>query len=189
MVVLGKLREDDKAQYAHILQTNTERRWGLTTDILWQLPLPPPPQKKHKKTESTSESVVHIFQTIFTVLTWKSWFCCKSYYRFTASSKASSPQSAICAAAFNLQYPLVSLTSDSSCLRLLPRLLVPSTLPFIFPSIACFRRQHLTNPEETKTMLYLWKESHIRPYKRFTSCLYFLIVFSPEGGLRSQNVL
>jgi len=34
MVVLGKLREDDKAQYAHILQTNTERRWGLATDIL-----------------------------------------------------------------------------------------------------------------------------------------------------------
>jgi len=32
MVVLGKLHEDDKAQYGYILQTNTERRWGITTD-------------------------------------------------------------------------------------------------------------------------------------------------------------
>jgi len=52
MVVLGKLHEDDKAQYAYILQTNIERRWELTTDILWQLPL-----KKSKKRKGTSESV------------------------------------------------------------------------------------------------------------------------------------
>ena len=40
-------------------------------------------------------------------------------------------------------YPLLSLTSSSSFLRLLPRLLVTSISPFIFPSITCFRRQFL----------------------------------------------
>ena len=44
---------------------------------------------------------------------------------------------------FNWQYPLLSLRSSSSFLRLLPRLLVTSICPFIFPSITCFRRQFL----------------------------------------------
>jgi hypothetical protein len=47
------------------------------------------------------------------------------------------------ASSFNFQYPLVSLRSSSSCLRLLPRLPVTSILPSIFPSITCFRRQFL----------------------------------------------
>ena len=40
-------------------------------------------------------------------------------------------------------YPLLSLRSSSSFLRLLPCLLVTSVSPFIFPSITCFRRQFL----------------------------------------------
>ena len=44
---------------------------------------------------------------------------------------------------FNSQYPLLSLRSSSSFLHLLPRLLVTSICPFIFPSITCFRRQFL----------------------------------------------
>ena len=47
------------------------------------------------------------------------------------------------ASSFNWQYPLLSLRSSSSFLRLLPRLLVTSFCPFIFPSITCFRRQFL----------------------------------------------
>ena len=47
------------------------------------------------------------------------------------------------ASSFNWQYPLLSLRSSSSFLRLLPRLLVTSICPFIFPSITCFRRQFL----------------------------------------------
>ena len=43
----------------------------------------------------------------------------------------------------NLQYPHFSLRSSSSCLPLLPRLPITSTLPSIFPSIPCFRRQFL----------------------------------------------
>jgi len=43
---------------------------------------------------------------------------------------------------FNFQYPLFSLWSSSSCLRLL-RLPVLSTYPYNFPSITCFRRQFL----------------------------------------------
>ena len=47
------------------------------------------------------------------------------------------------ASSFNWQYPLPSLRSSSSFLRLLPRLLVTSICPFIFPSIICFTRQFL----------------------------------------------
>ena len=44
---------------------------------------------------------------------------------------------------FKWEYPLLSLRSSSSFLRLLPRLLVTSISPFICPSITCFRRQFL----------------------------------------------
>ena len=47
------------------------------------------------------------------------------------------------ASSFNWQYPLLSLRSSSSFLRLLPRLLVTSICPFFFPSITCCRRQFL----------------------------------------------
>jgi len=47
------------------------------------------------------------------------------------------------ASSFKLEYPLLSLRSSSSFLRFLPRLLVTSISPFIFPSITCFRRQFL----------------------------------------------
>ena len=47
------------------------------------------------------------------------------------------------ASSFTWQYPLLSLRSSSSFLRLLPRLLVTSICPFIFPSIICFTRQFL----------------------------------------------
>ena len=40
-------------------------------------------------------------------------------------------------------YPLLSLRSSSSFLRLLPCPFVTSISPFIFPSITCFRRQFL----------------------------------------------
>ena len=52
----------------------------------------------------------------------------------------SSPHTAqFSAASFNFHYPVVSLRSSSSCIRLLPPLPVNS----LFPSIACFRRQFL----------------------------------------------
>jgi hypothetical protein len=47
------------------------------------------------------------------------------------------------ASSFKWKYPLLSPRSSSSFLRLLPRLLVTSICPFIFPSITCFRRQFL----------------------------------------------
>ena len=47
------------------------------------------------------------------------------------------------ASSFKWEYPLLSLRSSSSFLLLLPRLLVTSISPFIFPSITCFRRQFL----------------------------------------------
>jgi hypothetical protein len=45
------------------------------------------------------------------------------------------------ASSFKWEYPLLSLRSSSSFLRLLPRLPVTSIPPFILPSITCFRRQ------------------------------------------------
>jgi hypothetical protein len=47
------------------------------------------------------------------------------------------------ASSFKWAYPLLSLRSSSSFLRLLPRLPVTSILPFIFPSITCCGRQFL----------------------------------------------
>ena len=47
------------------------------------------------------------------------------------------------ASSFKWEYPLLSVRSSSSFLRLLPCLLVTSISPFIFPSITCFRRQFL----------------------------------------------
>jgi len=44
---------------------------------------------------------------------------------------------------FNWECPLLFLRSSNSFLRLLPRLLLTSISPFIFPSITCFRRQFL----------------------------------------------
>jgi hypothetical protein len=47
------------------------------------------------------------------------------------------------ASSFRCEYPLLSLRSSSSFLRLLPRLPVTSIPPFIFPSITCRRRQFI----------------------------------------------
>ena len=47
------------------------------------------------------------------------------------------------ASSFKWEYPLLPLSSSSSFLCLLPRLLATSISPFIFPSITCFRRQFL----------------------------------------------
>jgi hypothetical protein len=63
------------------------------------------------------------------------------YYRSAASSKASSPHSAIYC--FPLQFPVSSRFPKiiSSCLRLILRVPVTFSLPFISYSITCFRRQ------------------------------------------------
>ena len=50
---------------------------------------------------------------------------------------------------FKWQYPLLSLRSSSSFLRLLPRLPVTSILPFIFPSITRCRRQFLRKYDQS----------------------------------------
>jgi len=47
------------------------------------------------------------------------------------------------ASSFKWEYPLLSLRSSSSFLRLLPRLPIISIPPCIFPSITCCRRQFL----------------------------------------------
>ena len=66
------------------------------------------------------------------------------------------------ASSFNWQSPLLSLRSSSSFLRLLPRLLVTSICPFIFPSITCCRRQFLCN---------------IKKYATYFKCVKYFILF------------
>ena len=68
-------------------------------------------------------------------------FSSLSYDRSKASSKASSPHSAIQSFLLQMRVSSISLTSSSSFLRLLPRLPVTSIPPFIFPLITRCRRQ------------------------------------------------
>jgi ABC-type anion transport system duplicated permease subunit len=53
------------------------------------------------------------------------------------------------------QNPLISFSSSSCCLRLLPHIPVTSILSFIFPLIACFRRKFLGNTRQITFYLFL----------------------------------
>jgi hypothetical protein len=86
-------------------------------------------------------------------------FLCVSYYRFITSSSACCPQTANYCILFHFPHILVPLRSSTSCLRLLSRLPITSVLPFLFPSITCFRKQFLRK---------MW------PFLRFTVCRMFL---------------
>jgi hypothetical protein len=80
--------------------------------------------------------------------------CCSlSYDLFTASSKASSTQTAIWC--FFCQFPLVSLRASSRCLSLHPYLTVTSTPPSIYPSVMCFKRQFLRKMDQSNYLFFL----------------------------------
>ena len=72
------------------------------------------------------------------------------------------------APSFKWQYPLLSLKSSSSFLRLLPRLSVTSILPFIYPSTTGCRRQFLrkTLPIQLAFRLLISCRMNIYKYKR-----------------------
>jgi len=76
------------------------------------------------------------------------------------------------ASSSNLQYPLFSLRSSGSSLRLLPRLPITSILPSIFPSITCFRRQFLRK---------VWPIQ--LAFLHFTVCTIFLSSLTPCNTL------
>jgi hypothetical protein len=83
-----------------------------------------------------------LFATSTCLMAYLHSFCSLPYESSITSSKASSPLSGICC--FLLQFPLFSFfLIYSSYSNLLPRLLVTSYLPSIFPSITCFIRQFL----------------------------------------------
>ena len=104
--------------------------------------------------KATPMVIAKAMETCWQFITW--------WNVFYTSSSSSSSSSVICqttgpkappkrflhtvqsrASSFNWQNPFLSLRSSSSFLRLLPRLLVTSICPFIFPSITCRRRQFL----------------------------------------------
>jgi len=58
------------------------------------------------------------------------------------------------ASSFNLQLSLFSLRSSSSSLRLISRLPVTSTLPYIISSITCFRGKFLCNMWPIKVAIF-----------------------------------
>jgi hypothetical protein len=61
------------------------------------------------------------------------------------------------ASSFKWEYPLLSLSSSSSFVRLLPRLPVPSIPPYSFPSITSWRRQFLNKSDQSSsTSVYVF---------------------------------
>jgi hypothetical protein len=94
-------------------------------------------------------------------------FSSLSHDRSKASSKSTSSQMRSRASSFRCEYPLPSLRSSSSFLRFLPRLLVTSIPPFIFPSITCCGRQFL------RSMLPIQLA-----FRLFISCRIFLCSFT-----------
>jgi hypothetical protein len=70
-------------------------------------------------------------------------FSSLSHDRVKDSSKSSSPPLWLKASSFKWGYPLLSLRSSSSFLRLFHRLPFISIPPFIFPSVTSCRRQFL----------------------------------------------
>ena len=75
------------------------------------------------------------------------------------------------ASSFKWEYPLLSLRSSSSFLRLLPRLLATYISPFMFLSITCFRRQFLRK-------MWLIKLAFRYIYKYYLQCKMELVVLS-----------
>jgi len=88
--------------------------------------------------------------------------------RSIPSSKASYPQTARkCLLFSDSSIFSFSLMSSNSFLLLLPRLPAPSSLPFIFPSITCFRKQFLRKMRPIQLTFFL-----------FTLCRIFLSFFT-----------
>jgi len=86
-----------------------------------------------------------------------------SYARPTASSTRHLHRERSTASYFSLYYPILSLRSYSSRLRLLPRPSVTSIITSLVPSITCFRRQ-----SESK----MW--TILLAFLRFIVCRIFL---------------
>ena len=98
---------------------------------------------------SSPNSLMHSFSSL-------------SYDRSKASSKASSPKSAIQSFLLQMRVSFLSLRSSSSFLRLLPRFPFTSIPAFIFPLITRCRRQFLCK----KILIHL-------PFRLLISCRIF----------------
>jgi hypothetical protein len=75
---------------------------------------------------------------------------------------------------FNLQYPLLSLRSNSSCLHFVPRPSVTYLLPFIFPSIPCLKGSSNARCDQSiKPSFSLLFEGYSSPLCLFLTPLHF----------------
>jgi len=83
------------------------------------------------------------------------YFCCLSYDRSLSSYKANSPQCDLVLPLPVSSILFFSVKSNCSCLCLLPQLAVNFILPYIFPSITCFRRQFLLKMWPIQLALFL----------------------------------
>jgi len=111
---------------------------------------PPTSQTKHTKYELNSDHVADISDSPQSIIHKDlSTFISFIHSVFCLTSGPKPPPKRFLhivqsrASSFKWEYPLLSLRSSSSFLRLLPRRLATSISPFIFPSITCFRRQFL----------------------------------------------
>jgi hypothetical protein len=101
---------------------------------------------KHMKNKGIYGRLLSLWSVTMRRVVWSEAvhsFSSLSHDRSKASSKASSPHSAIYSFLLQIEYPLLSLRSSSSFIRLLPRLPATSIPSCIFPSITCRRRQFL----------------------------------------------
>jgi len=92
--------------------------------------------------------------------------------------KSDSPQIVISCSSFSLQYPVISLESFSSCLRLLARPSVTYILPFTFYSVLCFRWQLLRKMWPFQLAFLL-----------FIVCLIFLSSLTPIKHIRRIYII
>ena len=90
------------------------------------------------------------------------------------------------------QHSLVSLTSSSSCLRLLPQPPVTSILPSIVPSKTCFTTQFLREmwPIQSTSFLFNGYRIFLSSMTPSTTSLYFHIIspISPAPHFKTSRV-
>jgi hypothetical protein len=111
-----------------------------------------------------------------------------SYDRSTTSLNASSPQSAIYCFLFQFTVSSLSLKSSSSCLYLLLRLTLTSTLHSIFLSITCLEGSFYSQRDQSKlpSMFFLFLGYSSSP-RLFALLLNFSHDFTSFSSTTFQN--
>jgi hypothetical protein len=121
------------------LPLQEEHRLTVFKDGILSKIFAPKTEKKECWKFHNEVSVIYTLHHILVIILWSVLRQVRSFFQSVLSTECE------LVLPLNLQYPLFSLRSYNSCLRLLPRLIVMSLLPSIFAAVTCFRRQFLRN--------------------------------------------